>query len=125
MTKKSVSFDNMVHFFMKRYDIPTKRDIEKLMTILDRLETMVNQSYTKAIGTRSGDLKARIKSGRPGMSASGYVLEIINETGDEGVNFAEIQDKTGFDEKKIRNIIFRLNKLGKIIRKNRGIYVDS
>jgi len=35
MTKKSVSFDAMVHFFMKRYDIPTKRDIEKLMTMLD------------------------------------------------------------------------------------------
>ncbi len=123
MTKKSISFDAMVHFFMKRYSIPTKRDIEKLMTTLDRLETVVNQSYTKSIGTRSGDLKARIKSGRPGMSASKIVLEIIKETGDEGVNFAEIQDKTGFDEKKIRNIIFRLNKLGKIKRKNRGIYV--
>jgi len=125
MTKKSISFDAMVHFFMKRYDIPTKRDIEKLMTMLDRLETMVNQSYTKTIGTRSGDLKARIKSGRPGMSASDYVLEFIKETGDEGVNFAEIQYKTGFAEKKIRNIIFRLNKLGKIIRKNRGIYVAT
>ena len=123
MTKKSVSFDTMVHFFMKRYNIPTKRDIEKLMTMLDRLETMVNQSYTKAMGTRSRDLKARIKSGRPGMTASDIVIEIIKETGDEGVNFAEIQDKTGFDEKKIRNIIFRLNKLGKIKRKNRGIYV--
>jgi len=57
------------------------------------------------------------------MTASNIVLEVIKETGDEGVNFAEIKDKTGFDEKKIRNIIFRLNKLGKIKRKNRGIYV--
>ncbi len=123
MTKKSISFDAMVHFFMKRYDIPTKRDIEKLMTMLDRLETVVNQSYTKAIGTRPGDLKARLQHKRLGMTASNIVLEIIKETDDEGVNFAEIKDKTGFDEKKIRNIIFRLNKLGKIKRKNRGIYV--
>ena len=125
MTKKSISFDTMVHFFMKRYDIPTKRDIEKLMTMLDRLETIVNQSYTKTMGMRSGGLSARLQHKRLGMTASNIVLEIIKETGDEGVNFAEIQDKTGFAEKKIRNIIFRLNKFGKIIRKNRGIYVAT
>lgn len=125
MTKKSVSFDAMVLFFVKRYNIPTKRDIEKLMTKLDRLETMVKQSYTNANGTRSRNLKARTQFGRPGMTASDTVLEIIKETGDDGVNFAEIQDKTGFDEKKIRNIVFRLNNLGKIKRKNRGIYVAN
>jgi len=123
MTKKSVSFDTMVFFFMKRYNIPSKKDIEKLMTKLDHLEAMVKQSYTKANGTRSRDLKSRKQPGRPGMTASDTVLEIIKETGDDGVNFAEIQDKTGFDEKKIRNVIFRLNKLGRIKRKNRGIYV--
>jgi predicted Rossmann fold nucleotide-binding protein DprA/Smf involved in DNA uptake len=123
MIKKSVSFDAMVHFFMKYYNIPTKRDIEKLMTKLDHLETMVKQSYTKANGTRSRDLRTRIQSGRPGMTASDTVLEIIKETADDGVKFAEIKDKTGFDDKKIRNIVFRLNKLGKIKRKNRGIYV--
>jgi DNA-binding transcriptional regulator PaaX len=41
------------------------------------------------------------------------------------LGFAEIQAKTGFDEKKIRNIIFRLNKTGKIKRKTRGIYVAA
>jgi predicted Rossmann fold nucleotide-binding protein DprA/Smf involved in DNA uptake len=125
MTKKSVSFDAMVHFFMKHYNIPSKKDLEKLMTKLDRLETMVKQSYTKANGTRSRDLRTRIQSGRPGMTASDTVLEIIKETGDDGTSFPEIQDKTGFDEKKIRNVIFRLNKLGKIKRKNRGVYVAA
>lgn len=125
MTKKSVSFDAMVHFFMKQYNIPSKKDIDKLMTKLDRLETMVKQSKTKAMGTRSRNSRARIQSGRPGMTASDTVLEIIKETGDDGVNFAEIQAKTGFDEKKIRNIVFRLNKLGKIKRKSRGIYVAT
>ncbi|MFO7657973.1 MAG: hypothetical protein R6W78_13000 [Bacteroidales bacterium] len=124
MTRKSVSFDAMVKFFMRQYNIPTKRDIEKLMTKLDHLETLVNQSYNnKAIGTRSRDLKTRIQSGRPGMTASDTVLEVIREAGDEGIGFAEIHDKTGFNEKKIRNIIFRLNKIGKINRKNRGIYM--
>ena len=125
MTRKSVSFDAMVLFFMKQYNIPSKRDIEKLMTKLDHLEALVIQSYTKANGTRSRDSRARIQSGRPGMNASDTVLEIIKETADDGVNFAEIQGKTGFDEKKIRNIVFRLNSLGKIKRKSRGIYVTT
>jgi predicted transcriptional regulator len=123
MTRKSVSFDAVVHFFMKQYNIPSKRDIEKLMTKLDNIETLVTNSAAKgkAIGLR--DLKARTQSGR--MTASDTVLEIIKENGENGVNFAEILYKTGFDKKKIRNIVFRLNKLGKIKRKNRGFYVAT
>jgi predicted transcriptional regulator len=123
MTRKSVSFDAVVHFFIKQYNIPTKRDIEKLMTKLDNIETLVTNSAAKgkAIGLR--DLKARTQSGR--MTASDTVLEIIKENGENGVNFAEILYKTGFDKKKIRNIVFRLNKLGKIKRKNRGFYVAT
>jgi DNA-binding transcriptional regulator PaaX len=41
----------------------------------------------------------------------------------EGLGFADIQAKTGFGDKKIRNIIFRLNKIGKIKRKQRGTYI--
>jgi predicted Rossmann fold nucleotide-binding protein DprA/Smf involved in DNA uptake len=125
MTKKSVSFDAVVHFFMKQYNIPSKRDIEKLMTKLDKIETLVTNSAAKGKAIGSRDLKARTQSGRPRMTASDTVLEIIKENGENGVNFAEILDKTGFDEKKIRNIVFRLNKLGKIKRKNRGMYVAN
>jgi hypothetical protein len=59
------------------------------------------------------------------MTASDMVLEIIRQAGDEGAGFLEIQDKTGFGEKKIRNIVFRLNKLERIKRKNRGVYVAA
>jgi hypothetical protein len=122
--KKSVSFDAMVKFFMKHYNIPTRKDIERLMTKLERLETMVKDTTvrTKTTGTGVRDVKGRLQSGRPGMTASDTVLEMIKESGNEGASFSEIQDKTGFGEKKIRNIVFRLNKLEKIKRKNRGIY---
>jgi len=51
--KKSVSFDAMVKFFMKHYNIPTRRDIERLMTKLERLETMVKDTAvrSKTVGT--------------------------------------------------------------------------
>jgi DNA-binding transcriptional regulator PaaX len=52
------------------------------------------------------------------------VLDTIKNS-KEGIGFAQIQAKTGFDEKKIRNIIFRLNKKGKIKRKSRGIYIAA
>jgi hypothetical protein len=125
--KKSVSFDAMVKFFMKHYNIPTRKDIERLMAKLERLEVMVKDTSirTKTTGTGTRDVKGRLQAGRPGMTASDTVLEIIKESGNEGASFSEIQDKTGFGEKKIRNIVFRLNKLEKIKRKNRGIYTTS
>jgi hypothetical protein len=41
------------------------------------------------------------------------------------VGFADIKSRTGYEEKKLRNIIFRLNKIGKIKRKERGVYVGA
>jgi len=34
----------------------------------------------------------------------------------------DIQSQTGFEEKKIRNILYRLHRNGKIKRKSRGVY---
>jgi predicted transcriptional regulator of viral defense system len=56
------------------------------------------------------------------LSASDAVLEVIKAY-KEGVGFGEIQEKTGFGEKKLRNIIFRLNKMDKIKRVGRGVYL--
>jgi len=41
---KSVSFDAMVKFFMQYYNIPTKKDIEKLIERMDRLEKVITES---------------------------------------------------------------------------------
>ena len=58
------------------------------------------------------------------VTAVDMVFETIKRSR-EGMRFADIQAKTGFGEKKIRNIIFRLNKIGKIKRKSRGIYIAA
>jgi DNA-binding transcriptional regulator PaaX len=58
------------------------------------------------------------------LTAVDIVLDTIKNS-NQGLGFVEIQAKTGFDEKKIRNIIFRLNKTGKIKRKQRGIYIAA
>ncbi len=116
---KSVSFDAMVKFFLHHYEIPTKRDVEKLMSKLDRLEKQIKN--TGAGGRRASKKSARSEKG---ATASDTVLETIKGL-KQGAGFADIQAKTGYNEKKLRNIIFRLNKLGKIKRKSRGVYIAA
>ena len=122
---KPVSFDAMVKFFMMSYDIPTKRDVEKVMDRIDRLEDFIKKKQTSEKNSRPGAGKATKAKGSRSRSvetASGVVLDTMGKF-KKGVGFAEIQARTGFGEKKVRNIIFRLDKLGKIKRKSRGIYV--
>jgi hypothetical protein len=116
---KMISFDAMVKFFMQNYDIPTKKDVDKLMARLDRLEKLIKQSE---LGVNN--VRASYSRRRTALSAVDIVLDTIKHSR-QGLGFAEIQAKTGFDEKKIRNIIFRLNKIGKIKRKRRGIYIAA
>ena len=122
---KPVSFDAMVKFFMMSYDIPTKRDVEKVMDRIDRLEDLIKKKLaSEKIGrpVAGKASKAKGSRSRSEVTASDVVLNTVGKF-KKGVGFAEIQARTGFGEKKVRNIIFRLDKLGKIKRKNRGIYV--
>ncbi len=118
---KPVSFDAMIKFFMQNYNIPTKKDIEKIMARIDRLETLINTLAASVKNRRVPDRGiAKVKTS--GMTASDIVLDVIKRS-KKGVDFAYIQSKTGFGDKKLRNIIFRLHKIGKITRKSRGIYM--
>jgi hypothetical protein len=110
---KSISFDAMVKFFMHNYEIPTKRDVEKLMARMDRLESLL----VAAPANRSRGLRRRAA-----VPATDAVLEVIKRS-KQGLKFVDIRTKTGFVDKKIRNIIFRLHKLGKIKRHSRGVYI--
>lgn len=114
---KSISFDAMVKFFMNTYDIPTKRDVEKLLARLDRLESLITSSASASAADRGRGVRRR-----SGVPAAEAVLGVIKRSR-QGLKFADIQAKTGFVDKKIRNIIFRLNKLGKIKRHSRGVYI--
>ena len=124
---KSISFDAMIKFFMQNYDIPRKRDIDKIIARIDQLEALIRKTSTPSRVKGGGGKKSakakplRVKSP---ATASDTVLEVIKRF-KNGVGISEIQTRTGFAEKKLRNIIFRLNKMKKIKRKNRGIYVVS
>ncbi|MFP4475385.1 MAG: hypothetical protein ACLFOY_07470 [Desulfatibacillaceae bacterium] len=120
--KRPTSFDAMVRLFLQYYRIPTRKDIEKLMDRIDRLEKLLRTRIAETGKMRGRGRKAEVEGGRENMTASDQVVEVISEAGDEGISFALIKEKTGFEDKKLRNIIFRLNRLGRIQRKSRGVY---
>ena len=57
-------------------------------------------------------------------TATEQILKIIKRSR-KGVDVPTLKKKTGFEDKKVRNIIFRASKEGKIKKTNRGIYVGA
>ena len=119
---KPVSFDAMVKFFMQQYGISTKKDIDKLAERMDRLEKVIREAasfgrHPRSTGSHGGGTGGEI-------SASEIVLDLILKS-NEPIGIPEIRERTGFGDKKLRNIIFRLNKNGNIARKQRGRYIAT
>ncbi len=110
---KSPSFDAMVKFFLQRYEIPTKKDFVRLMVRLENLE--------KLIGNSGGRRKVRQTSAAARTSAADAVLALIASVS-QGLGLKEIAGQTGYAEKKVRNIIYRLHREGRIRRQGRGLY---
>jgi uncharacterized Zn finger protein len=63
-----------------------------------------------------------IKRKRAKRTDTAQILDIIKRS-KRGLDVATLQQKTGFDEKKIRNMIYKAHKEGKIRRAGRGIYL--
>ncbi|MGD2097370.1 MAG: hypothetical protein PVG35_07295 [Desulfobacterales bacterium] len=58
------------------------------------------------------------------MTATEQILKIVKRSR-KGVDVPTLKAKTGFQDKKVRNIIFRASKEGKIKKIGRGIYVGA
>ena len=121
---RSASFDAMVKFFIMHYNIPTTKDIDRLVSRIDRLEALIIKSGMLKKTGKAASLKAiqsRSRSKKIG-TASDAVLGVIKKF-KNGVSFRDIQNRTSFEDKKLRNIIYRLDKSNKIRKKSRGIYI--
>ena len=125
--RKSYSVDAVIRFFLQYYNIPTKQDIERLGRRMERLEEALKASrvYTrkakKAGAVKGASKKKQARRGRAKMTATEKVLSVMRRSS-KGVDIAGLKAKTGFEDKKIRNIVFRLTKQGTIKRAGRGVY---
>lgn len=117
--RKPASFDAMVKLFIRNYDIPTRKDVDMLMAKLNRLESLIKSGAHAGKGP--GTAVPRRKNSKAG-TASESIYQVIKQSR-SGMGFADIRAKTGYEEKKVRNTIYRLHSMGKITRKSRGVYV--
>ena len=83
----------------------------------------------KKVAKKAPAKKAAAKKKAPAkkaakVTAADAVLKVINRT-KKGVNTATLMKRTGFDNKKVANIIFKLKKQGKIKNPEKGLYVKA
>ena len=65
--------------------------------------------------------KAAVKKPATEVTAYDTFLGIINKR-NKGVSIKELKTRTGFDDKKIANLVYKAKKQGKIKSEQKGIY---
>ncbi len=127
--------------------LPTYKTLKELIKRLEALEKIVAKSITttktqaKATTRKKKPTKARsVKKAAPAKktavkktkkaapkaapgkkSATEQVLDVIRKS-PKGVTVGAVRTATGLESKQASNVIFRLVKQGKIVKKDRGVY---
>ena len=91
---------------------------EKLAAALEKTD----QPAAKSVKTKPVSKKAPAKGGK--KTDTDKLLAVINRS-KKGVDTATLMKKTGFNQKKVRNMLNRTYKQGKIKRVEKGIYVGA
>lgn len=94
------------------------KKLEKFLRAIEKSKTTAPKaSKAKAPKEKAPALKKSTK-----VTATDQVLNVIHRS-KKGVDTAALMKKTGFNQKKITNILHRTFKAGKIKRADKGIYV--
>jgi hypothetical protein len=107
-----------------------RRDFKALEKKMEKLLQAAEKSGKTKIGVKTKAVKAKavkkvkVAAGKktPQITATDQILKIIKRS-KKGVDVPTLKKKTGFDDKKVRNIVFRASKEGRIKKSGRGIYV--
>ncbi len=101
---------------------------DSLMKAVDRIEKALAAKPKKAIKPKAvKKVVAKIvpaKKKRSKVTDTDKVLNIIKRS-KKGVTTQTLIKKTGFDAKKIANMVFRATKMGKIKSVTKGVYVGA
>ncbi len=96
------------------------KQTEKLAAALGQAEKPKAKPVKKKAKAKAAAKKAPAKGGA--KTDTDKVLAIIKRS-KKGVDTATLMKKTGFNQKKVRNILHRTYKQGKITRVEKGSYV--
>lgn len=148
--QKPFTIEPLVEFVVDRFKVPTKKEIDRLIKKIEqslvalRMPTKANfDRLTKRVEALEKALKAQksstrvaahtkagkkitakkrpVSGAKPQMTDSERVLRVMRKY-PAGVDVVTLKARTGFEDKKIRNIVFRLSKKDKIKRAGRGVY---
>ena len=108
-----------------------QKDIKEIQKKIDRFIKAI-EAGKKAKTTKASKAKAATAKGKKApapkkaakLTDTDKVLNIIKRS-KKGVNTATLMNKTGFNQKKVTNILQRTFKQGKIKRVAKGIYVGA
>ncbi len=109
----------------------TKRDLQSLLRQFKALEKKMDKLIAAAgkvekprAAKKASAKKTLATKAAAKLTATDQVLGIIKRS-KKGVNIKTLMDKTGFNNKKVTNILQRTFKQGKIKRAEKGVYVSA
>jgi len=97
-----------------------KKELKALSKRIDKLMAALQKADAK----KPAKAKAPKKTVAKKVTAADTVFNAIARL-KKGTDTAGLVKKTGFDQKKVANIIFKLKKQGKITSPKKGLYVKS
>jgi len=121
---------------LKLFDKFKGAKMKDLKKSLEKLASDLNKA-AKQVENLAGKLEAKTKATKPLKKTAGRtvskktvkqptaadtVLGIVKRY-KKGANIAAIKQKTGYDNKKIHNLVYKLKKQGKIKSETKGVYV--
>lgn len=104
-----------------RYAAEEVERVEKAIEVI-KAEVTEEQKKKEKGGTKSPRRATREKGKKE--TATDTVMAVIARS-KNGVDTATLEKRTGFSRAKIRNIIFRLKKQGKVKNLERGVYIKT
>ena len=105
------------------------KKVDGIIIAIDKLEKPKATKKPKAKAVKIKAVKkapvkkAAVKKAAP-ATAVDTVLAIIKRS-KKGVGTAALMEKTGYNQKKIANLVFKLRKQGKIKSVGRGVYLKA
>ena len=121
---------------LKRDLQAVKKDIKALERKMENLLKAYGKPQKPKVAKKGKRKTVKVKAKRAAVkkaaprkkaaktTATEQILKIIRRSR-KGVDVPTLKTKTGFEDKKVRNIIFRASKEGKIKKVGRGIYVGA
>ena len=105
-----------------------KKSLEKIASDLNKaakqVENLAGKLEAKAKPVKKAVGKKVSKQVAKQPTAADTVYKVIARL-KKGANMATIKQKTGYDSKKIHNLVYKLKKLDKIKSEAKGVYVKA